>query len=164
MRRSCLPSLRPSNRRRSVAGAFSRPCSTSIVAKSTASQFVRRMQPWDWVLAMSSGAGVSRRSRKAAYCMKGRGTWPLPRKIASLCADFVVVDTVPPNRSPRARSLVTGRKTGRIRPKSRLWSRPLCEKTRNCNGLSGHTPFGITGSGGGRNREAPGYYRERMLK
>ena len=28
-----MPSLRPSNRRRSVAGAFSRPCSTSIVAK-----------------------------------------------------------------------------------------------------------------------------------
>ena len=31
MRRSCLPSLRPSNRRRSVAGAFSRPCCTSTL-------------------------------------------------------------------------------------------------------------------------------------
>ena len=29
MRRSCLPSLRPSNRRRRVAGAFSSPCCTS---------------------------------------------------------------------------------------------------------------------------------------
>ena len=30
-RRSCLPSLRPSNSRRSVAGAFSRPCCTSTL-------------------------------------------------------------------------------------------------------------------------------------
>ena len=31
-RRSCLPSLRPSNSRRSVSGAFSRPCCTSILS------------------------------------------------------------------------------------------------------------------------------------
>ena len=31
MRRSCLPALRPSNSRRSVLGAFSRPCCTSTL-------------------------------------------------------------------------------------------------------------------------------------
>jgi hypothetical protein len=33
-RASCLPSLRPSNSRRSVAGAFSRPCCTSTLCLS----------------------------------------------------------------------------------------------------------------------------------